>query len=87
MMQLCNMAMSILLYAAHQKLMITIKIKWFSNNHNKGRFTRRYISLVENPLQESSPIIMKLQAAFWSRVSCRACDKMSCEQGSLHRVP
>lgn len=43
-MQLCNTATSILLYTAHQKLMITITIKWLSNNHNKGRFTQYYLS-------------------------------------------
>lgn len=86
MMQLCNMALSILLYAAHQKFKITIKMKWFLNNHNKRRFTQHYLSRMENPLQESSSIMMKWQAAFWSCVSCRACDKMRCEQGSLHQA-
>lgn len=84
--QLCNMATSILLHAERQKLMITNKIKWFSNNHNKGRFTWHYFSVMERPYQEGLPIIMQLQAAFCPCVSCRACDKMSCEQGSLHWV-
>lgn len=68
-MQLSNSATSTLQQAAHQEPMTAIKIKWFSNNHNEGRFTRRYLCLVERPLRESSAIIMELQAASWSRVS------------------
>lgn len=86
MMQLSSTATSILQQAAHQKPMIAIKIKWFSNNHNKGRFTQHYLCLMERPLRESSAVVMELQAAFWPLVS-RACDKMSCEQGSPHWVP
>lgn len=56
-------------------------------NHYKGRFPWHYLSSVEIPRWESSLLVMKLPAAFWSGVSCRACDKLSSEHGSLHRVP